>query len=85
MLAILCSITLCQDITLLHSLSLVADRTEVDGHVLVGTTELRYAVFLERWLEAYEFLVLGSVVEDTDCGSVNIFDNAFALGSDHST
>ena len=82
-LAVLSSITLCQDITLLHTLSLVADRTQVDGHVLVSAAELRNTVFLESRLEAYELLILCSVIEDTDCRSVYIFYNTLAFGSNH--
>ena len=61
-LAVLCSITLCQDIASLYALTLVTDRTKVNHHVLVGTTELRNAVFLQGGLEAYELLILGTVV-----------------------
>ena len=61
-LAVLSGITLGEDVSSLHSLSLVADRTEVDGHVLVGAAEFRYAVFLQCRLEAYELLVVGAVI-----------------------
>ena len=84
-LAVLCSVTLCEDVALLNALTLVADRTQVDGHVLVGAAELRNAVLLESRLEAYELLVVGAGVEDADCCSVYVFDNALALCSNHCT
>ena len=74
-LSILCCITLCQDISLLDTLSLVTNRTQVDGHVLVCTTELRNTVLLKSRFEADELLVLCSIIEDTDCRCVNIFYN----------
>lgn len=73
-----------EDVALLHSLSLVADRTEVDGHVLVGAAELRNAIFLECRLEAYKLLVVGAVVEDADGRGIYILDNTLALGCNHS-
>ena len=82
-LSILGCISLSEYVTSLHSLSLVANRTEVDCHVLVGATELRNAVFLQCRFETYELLVLSAVVEDTDCCRIHIFDNAIALGSNH--
>ena len=84
-LTILGSITLCQDITLLDTLTLVTDRTQVDGHILVGTTELRNAVLLQGRLEAYELIILRTIVEDTDGCSIYILDNTLTLCSNHGT
>ena len=84
-LTVLSSITLSQDITLLHALALVTDRTQVDGHVLVGTAELRNTVFLHGGFEADELLVLCTVIEDTDGCSVNIFNHTVTLGGYHGT
>ena len=61
-LAILGGITLGEDVACLHALSLVADRTEVDGHILVRTAELRNAVFLQCRLKADELLVFRTVI-----------------------
>ena len=76
-------VAFCQDITSLNTLSFLTDRTEVDGHILVGTTELGNTVFLHRRFEAYEVLFLCTVVENTDCCSINIIHNTLALGSNH--
>ena len=84
-LTILSSVALSQDVTLLHTLSLVADRTQVDSHVLVGTAELRNAVFLESRLEADKLLVFRTVIENTDGSSVDVLDDTFTFGSDHRT
>ena len=84
-LSILGSISLGKDVTSLNSLSLVTNRTEVDGHILVGATELRNTIFLQCWFETYEFLILCAIVEDTYSSSVNIFNNTITLGSNHST
>ena len=82
-LACLGRITFCQDITSLHALTLFTDRTKVNGHVLVGTTELRNTVFLHCRLETYEVLFLCAVIQNTDCCSIYIIYNALALGSNH--
>ena len=82
-LTIFSGITLSQDVALLHALALVADRTQVDGHVLVGTAELRNAVFLESRLEADKLLVFRTVIENADGSSVDILDDTFAFGCDH--
>ena len=84
-LTILGGITLGQDITLLHTLALITDRTQVDGHILVGTTELRDTIFLQGRLEADKLLIFGTVVKDTDGRSVNILHDTIALGSHHRT
>ena len=82
-LAILSSVAFCQDVTLLHTLTLVTDRTQVDGHVLVGTTELGNTILLQGRLKADKLLVISTVIEDTDGRGINIVDNAIALGCNH--
>ena len=84
-LTVLCGITLGKDVAFLHALALVADRTQVDGHVLVGAAELRYAVFLQCRLEAHKLLVFRTVVEYAYGGGVDILDHAIALGGNHRT
>ncbi|CUP15559.1 Uncharacterised protein [Segatella copri] len=84
-LTVFCRITLSQDITLLYTLSLITDRTQVDGHILVGTTELRNTILLQSWFEAYKLIVFCAIVKDTDSCSINIFDNALTFCSNHST
>ena len=84
-LTILSGITLGQDVTSLHALSFLADRTQVDGHVLVGAAELRNAILFQGGLEAYELLILSTVVENADGGSVHILDDTIALGGNHGT
>ena len=84
-LTIFSSITLSQDIASLHTLTLIADRTQVDGHILVGTTELRNTILLQSRLEAYELIILCTIVKNTDGCSIYIFDNTLAFCSNHST
>ncbi len=72
-----------KDVALLHAVALVADGTEVDGHVLVGATELGNAIFLQRRLKAYEFLILSAVIKNADGGGINIVNHAIAFGSNH--
>ena len=84
-LTILGGVALGQDITLLHTLALLTDRAQVDGHILVRTAELRDAVFLQGRLEADKLLILCTVVKDTDGRSVNILHDTIALGSHHRT
>ena len=82
---VLCSISFCQDIAFLDPLSLVADWTKVDCHILVGTAELRYSVFLERRLKAYKLFFLRTVIKYSYGCSVNVLNNTIALGSNHCT
>ena len=82
-LTVLGSITLSQDITLLHTLALITDRTQVDGHILVRTTELCNAVLLHGRFEADELLVFSAVIEDTDGSSIHIIDDTITLGCHH--
>ena len=83
-LTILGGITFGKNVACLHTLPFAADRTQVDGHILVCTAELRYSVFLQCGLETYEFLILSTVVEYTDGCRVYIFYYTFAFGSNHS-
>ena len=82
-LTILGGIALGEDVASLNTLTLLTDRTKVDGHVLVGATELRNAVFLDGWLEAYELFVSSAIIENTDGCSINILDDTIALSSNH--
>ena len=84
-LTILCSIAFRQDVTLLYTLAFVADRTQVNSHVLVGTTELRNAILLQSGLKADKLLILRTVIEDTDGGSVHIVNDAVTLSGNHRT
>ena len=60
-----------EDITSLDTLTLEADRTKVNRGALVRLTELRQAVGRDRIFEAYEELVIRTVVADLDRGSVD--------------
>ncbi len=84
-LTLLGRITLGEDVALLHTLSLVADGTEVDSCTLVRATELGQFVFLDRRLELNEFLVFSTVVADTYHCSVNILDHTGTFGHDLGT
>ena len=75
-------ITLGENIALLHLLTLVAHRTQIDGGALVGLAELRQEVLLHRLLEAYKSLVLGLLIAYADDVGVNILYNTGALGLD---
>ena len=52
---------------------------------MVCTAELWNTIFLQGRLEAYEFLVLSTIIKYTDCCCVYIFDDTLALSSNHST
>ena len=80
---VLSSIALGEDLSGMHVLPFLTDRSQVDGHVLVGAAELGYAVLLEGGFEAYELLLLGTVVEDTDGGGIDILDYALTFGHHH--
>ena len=84
-LTILCGITLGQDISLLHTLTFLTDRTKVDSHVLVGTTELRDTILLQGRLEADKLLVICTIIQNTDSGCVNVVDDTITLCSNHGT
>ena len=73
-----------QNLALYYPIALITDRTEVDGHILVGTTELGNTVFFESRLEADELLVFCTVIENTDGGSIYILNNTAALCCNHS-
>ena len=77
------SVTFGEDVALLDALSLLADGTEVNGHILVGTAELGNLVFLCGRVEADELFVLGAVVGNTNGCSVHIVNHAIAFGRNH--
>ena len=84
-LTILCSVTLCEDISLLHTLPLITNRTKVYNHILVSATELRNTIFFQSRLKAYKLLIICTIIENTDCCSINILDNTIAFCCNHST
>ena len=84
-LSVLCSITLSKDITLLHALTLITDRTKVYNHVLVSTTELRNTILLQSRLKAYKLLIICTIIENTDCSSINILNNTITFRCNHCT
>ena len=77
------SVSFSKDVALLYPLSLVAYRTEVYCHILVGTAELRYPVLLECRFEAYELLFLSPVVKYSYGSCVYIFNNTVTFGRNH--
>ena len=84
-LTIFSSITFCKDISCLDTLSFVADRTKVNGHVLVSTAELRNIIFYGSRFEGYEFLVLCAVVGDNNLSCIYIIDNSITFCRNHCT
>ena len=60
--AILGGIAFGKDVACLNTLSLHADGAKVDGHVLVCTAELGYAVFFQCGFEAYVLFVFCTIV-----------------------
>ena len=78
-LAVFRGITLCQNHSLLDALSLLADWTQVDCGALVGHAEFRNDIFFNRVLEIHEFLVLSTVIADSDNAGVNKLDDTCAL------
>ena len=81
--AVFSGITFRQDVALLHTLTLLANRTKVDGHVLVGATELRNLVSLGSRVEADKLFFLATVVCNHDAGGINEVDHAFAFCRNH--
>ena len=84
-LTLFCRITFGQDITLFHPLALVADRTQVNRHVLVSLTELRYSIFLQSRFETYKFFVFRTVIQNTDSSSIHIVNHTIAFCSNLGT
>src|SRR3712207_3760830 len=78
-------ITFGKDVACFHTLTLVANRTKVDSHILIGAAELRNAIFLQGRLKADKLFLLCTIIENTNGSSVNIFDNTITLGSNHGT
>ena len=84
-LTILRCVTFSQDITLLDTLSLFANRTEVNGHILVGTAELRNDVFFYVRIEADEILFFRTVISNANRRCVNVLYLTFAFSGNHRT
>ena len=74
-----------KNVTGLHTLPFVADRTQVDDHVLVGATVLGNTVFLQSRLEADELFILCTVIQNADGRCINILNHAIALSRNHRT
>ena len=72
-------ITFSQDITFLHTLAFVTNRTQVNRHVLVSLTELRYSIFLQSRFETYKFFVFRTVIQNTDSSSIHIVNHTIAF------
>ena len=64
-----------------HALTLLANRTEVNRHILVGTAPLRDIIFFQCRLEAYELFLLRTVVQNTDSRCIHEFNHTVTLGS----
>ena len=79
-LTVLGRVSLGQDIAFLHTLTLVANRTQVNRHILVRTTELGNAVFLQGRFETYKLFILRPVIKDTDGRGIHELDNTVSLG-----
>ena len=82
-LSILGCIAFGEDVASLHALSLLTDRTQVDGHVLVRAAELRDAIFLQSRLKADKLLIRCAVVENADSRSIDILNDTIALSHNH--
>ena len=78
-------ITFRQNVPGFYALAFIADRTKVNRHILVCTTELRDAVFFQRRLETYELFFFRTVVQNTNGRSVHIFNHAITLSRNHRT
>ena len=83
--SVLCTISFCQDLTRNNSVSLIDDGTEVDGHVLIGTTELGYAVFFKRGFKTYKLFIFSAVIQNADGCCINVFNNTITFGCNHGT
>ena len=79
------SITLSKDVTLLHNLTCIANRTEVNGHILVRTAELGNLVFLYVRIEANKLFIFRTVVSNTDGSSIYIFNHTITFCRNHRT
>ena len=78
-------VTLRHDLTLRDTLSARNDRAQVDRGALVGLSELRDDILLQRRVEVNELLILGSVVTHLDDASVDEFNDTVTLSGDLST
>ena len=83
--SVLGRITFSENLSLHNPLALTANRTKVNGHTLVGTTEFGNAILLEGWLKANKLFFLSAVIQDTDSGSIYIFHHTITLCGDHRT
>ncbi len=79
-LTLLGGVTLGEDVTLHHTLTLVADRAKVYGSALVGLAELGQMILLHAVLERGELLLLGAVITDAYHGGVDKLDHTGTLG-----
>ena len=84
-LSILRGITFGKDITSLHPFSLATDRSEVDGHILVGAPELRNTIFFQCRFKTNKLLIFRTVIKNADGSGINILDNAIAFSRNHRT
>ena len=82
---ILSSIAFCQDISCLDTLPLITDRTKVDSHILIGTTELWNAILLQCRFEADKLVFFCAVIKNAYCRCINIFDNTVTFSCNHCT
>ena len=68
-----------ENVALLHTLTLVANRAKVDGGALVGLAELRQAILFHCVFEAYKLLVGSAVVAHANHVGIDVFYNTCAL------
>ena len=76
-------ITFGKNITGLDTLTLVADGAQVDGHVLIGTTEFGDIIFYRSRIKRHKFFVFRAVVSDDNLRGINVVDHAIAFGRNH--
>ena len=76
---ILRRIALSQDLAFGHTLTLVANRTQVNRHILVRATPLRNSVFLQRRLEADKFFVLRTVIQNANSRGIHKVNHTVAF------
>ena len=79
--AILCGVAFRHYLSLLHDVALPYDRLEQDCGALVGPSVYRKLVDCDLRGEAYEFLVIGTVVFHMDFIGIHIYHLAFSFGS----
>ena len=79
-LSVLRSKTFGQDIAFGNFLSQLANRTQVDGCILVGFTEFRNVVSLDRILKTGKLFLLRPVVFYLDGGGIHVNDLSVSFG-----